>query len=59
MLRGCGREGEEAIHAVRAIRAALHGFVPLETGGGFGLPADVDESFARPLELLDRGLARA
>jgi AcrR family transcriptional regulator len=59
VLRGYGREGEEAIHAVRVIRSALHGFVLLETGDGFGLPADVDESFERLLEVLHRGLAVA
>ena len=38
VLRGYGLEGEPAIHAVRAIRSALHGFVTLEREGGFGLP---------------------
>ena len=33
------------IDAVRAFRAAVHGFVALELDGGFGLPDDVDASF--------------
>lgn len=37
--------GDEAIHQVRVIRAALHGFVTIEAGGGFGLPLDLDRSF--------------
>ncbi|WP_066584910.1 TetR/AcrR family transcriptional regulator [Cellulomonas timonensis] len=33
------------IDAVRAFRAAVHGFIALELDGGFGLPDDVDVSF--------------
>jgi len=40
-----GLEGETAIHAVRALRAAMHGFITLEQAGGFGLPVDVDLSY--------------
>jgi AcrR family transcriptional regulator len=54
--RGYGLEGEDAIHGVRVIRAALHGFVTLETDGGFGMPLDLDDSFARLVATLDRGL---
>jgi AcrR family transcriptional regulator len=56
VLAGYGLEGDDAIHAARAVRAALHGFAMLEAGGGFGIKLDVDESFARLVELLDRGL---
>jgi len=35
----------EAIHLVRVIRSAPHGFVSLELGGGFGIPLFIDESF--------------
>lgn len=56
VLRGYGLEGEDAIHAVRVIRSALHGFVMLETGEGFGMSLDLDESFARLVSTLDRGL---
>ena len=45
VLAGWGIEGDEAIHLVRVIRSALHGFVSLELGGGFGIPLQVDESF--------------
>ncbi|MGF1663394.1 MAG: TetR-like C-terminal domain-containing protein [Kineosporiaceae bacterium] len=47
------------IHAARAVRAALHGFVDLERAGGFGLPEDVDESYRRLVDLLDLGLRGA
>ena len=56
MPRGYGLDGDDAIHAVRVIRAALHGFVTLETGAGFGIPLDLDESYARLVATLDRGL---
>jgi AcrR family transcriptional regulator len=56
VLAGYGLEGDDAIHATRAVRAALHGFATLEAGGGFGIKLDVGESFARLVELLDRGL---
>jgi AcrR family transcriptional regulator len=56
VLRGYGLEGEDAIHATRAIRAALHGFAALEAEGGFGIPISVDESFDRLVETIDRGL---
>jgi AcrR family transcriptional regulator len=45
ILRGYDLGEEEAIHAARTLRAALHGFVALESVGGFGLDVDVDESF--------------
>ena len=46
VVAGWGIEGDEAVHLVRVIRSALHGFVSLEVGGGFGLPLDLDQSFA-------------
>ena len=45
VLAGYGLHDEEAVDATRALRSALHGFVSLEAGGGFGLPVDVDRSF--------------
>lgn len=51
-----GLAGAEAIDAARALRALLHGFVTLEDAGGFGLPRDVDRSFAWSVAALDRGM---
>lgn len=59
VMRGYALEGDSAIHAVRAMRAAIYGFVTLETGGGFGMPLDAGQSFAWLLDLIDRGLAEA
>ncbi|MGY4643559.1 TetR-like C-terminal domain-containing protein [Cellulomonas sp. URHB0016] len=46
------------IDAVRAVRAAVHGFVALELDGGFGMPDDVDRSFEFLVEGLVGGLQR-
>jgi AcrR family transcriptional regulator len=59
VLAGFGLRGDDAIHAVRAFRSAVHGFVSLETAGGFGLPLDLDESFRRLVEGVIRGLREA
>lgn len=56
VLRGYGLEGADAINATRAIRAALHGFVLLESVGGFALELSVDDSFERLVAMLDAGL---
>ncbi|MDT0328883.1 TetR/AcrR family transcriptional regulator [Nocardiopsis lambiniae] len=55
VLRGFGIGEDRAVHAIRAMRSSLHGFVDLETQGGFGLPVNVDESFG----LLVEGFVRA
>lgn len=57
VLAGYGLEGDDAIDAARALRAALHGFAALESAGGFGLPRDVERSFDRLVTGLDRLLA--
>ena len=48
----------DRIDAVRAVRAAVHGFVVLELDGGFGMPDDVDASFAFLVDGLVGGLER-
>jgi hypothetical protein len=50
--------GDDAVHAVRGLRALVHGFVTLETAGGFGFPLDRDESFRRLLATFAAGLRR-
>jgi AcrR family transcriptional regulator len=58
VLRGYGITGDDAVHATRVVRAALHGFAALEAGEGFAIPLAVDASFARLVAVLDRGLSR-
>jgi AcrR family transcriptional regulator len=55
ILAGYKLSDDDAIDATRALRSALHGFITLESSGGFGLPVDVDRSFQR----LVSGIARA
>jgi AcrR family transcriptional regulator len=56
VLAGYGLTGTAAVDAARALRSALHGFVALETAGGFGLPRGVDRSFGRLVAGLDAAL---
>ena len=58
ILRGYGLDGDDLVDAARALRSALHGFVVLESGGGFGLPRDIDRSFDRMVAVLDAGFDR-
>jgi AcrR family transcriptional regulator len=59
MLAPLGVRGADAIHAARGLRSAVHGFTTLEIAGGFGLPVDLDESFARLIGMLVAGLPKA
>jgi AcrR family transcriptional regulator len=56
VLTHYGIRGPDAVDATRVLRSALHGFVALESAGGFGMPHDVDRSFARMVEALDATL---
>jgi AcrR family transcriptional regulator len=58
VLESYGLAGDGAIHAARALRSALHGFVVLENQGGFGLDLDIDESFRRLVAMLEASLSR-
>lgn len=56
VLRGYDLEGEAAVHAVRVLRSAVHGFTVLEGAGGFARPEDVERSLEALVEVLDGGL---
>ncbi len=56
VLAGAGIDGEDAIHATRVLRAAVHGFVLLEISGGFGRPESTDTSFDRLVAMLTAGI---
>lgn len=58
VMAGYELRGDDAIDAIRALRAALHGFVTLEAEGGFGLPIDIDRSFERLVAGLTTAFAR-
>jgi AcrR family transcriptional regulator len=57
-VRGYGLSGDELVHAVRALRSVIVGFVGLELGSGYLLPTDLDASFAFLTDILTTGLAR-
>jgi len=46
----------DAIHAIRAMRSIVQGFITLEAAGGFGIPLDLDASFHWLIKLYIDGL---
>ncbi len=56
VLRGYGIGDDEMVHAIRAIRATMHGFATLEASRGFQWDADPDRSFEWLIGFVDRGL---
>ncbi len=56
VLEPFGQDSVRQIHAIRALRSLVHGFVSLELSGGFGLPVDVDQSFDHLLDMVIAGL---
>jgi AcrR family transcriptional regulator len=58
VLADFGLDGDDTIHAIRALRAQLHGFVALEAAGGFALPLDLDESYRRMVDGFAAALTR-
>ena len=56
MLHGYRIEPSQQIHALRMLRSQLHGFVTLETAGGFQISTDIDDSFDWIIDFIDRGL---
>lgn len=58
VLRGFDLPPALMIDAIRVLRSALHGFVVLELGGGFGLPDDLDHSFDVLVETVIVGIER-
>ncbi|MFF0339431.1 TetR/AcrR family transcriptional regulator [Kribbella sp. NPDC004875] len=50
-LRGYGLEGPAAVHATRRLRVLVHGFASIESGGGFGLPEDLDETYDQLIQM--------
>lgn len=59
VLAGYRLDDVAEVHAIRALRSMLHGFIALELAGGFGMPVDIEESFRALVRLLLAGLDRA
>ena len=58
VIRSFGLDDETAVHTGRALRAAIHGFVALESRDAIGT-GGTDESFRHLVALLARGLQPA
>ena len=56
VIAGYGIPDKLAVHAIRLIRAGLHGFSDIEARRGFQMTASVDESFRMLVEALDISL---
>jgi len=56
VLHGYRLGPDQEVHALRALRSMLHGFISLEVAGGFQYATDVSASFTWMTELLDQGL---
>ncbi|GAA2131365.1 hypothetical protein GALLR39Z86_25450 [Glycomyces algeriensis] len=58
-LHGLGLDETTAVHVARCLRSTVHGFVSLESEGGFGLPVNLDESFELLVTMATAGLRAA
>lgn len=47
LMASLGVQGDDALHAIRGLRAILHGFASLEAAEGFKMALDEEESFQR------------
>lgn len=56
VLERCGITGHRGLHAMRAIRAAAHGFASLEAAGGFGPSNGLDVTYDLLVNSLIAGL---
>ena len=56
VVSGYGITNRLSVHAIRLIRAMLHGFTDIEARGGFQMPASVNESFRLLVETLHTSL---
>jgi AcrR family transcriptional regulator len=56
VLHSYGLEVDDALHVIRGIRSAVHGFATMERQGGFGLLLDVDRSFEWMIRSLIDGI---
>jgi hypothetical protein len=56
ILASMGVTGDDALHAIRGLRATLHGFAALEAAEGYKMPLDQDESFRRLVQAYLHGV---
>jgi AcrR family transcriptional regulator len=58
VLEAYDLDGDAAIHTIRGLCSAMHGFVTLEAAGGFGIPLDVNASYDHLIDVFINGLPR-
>ena len=58
VLRGYGLTGPAAIHATRCLRVIAHGFVSIESSGGFGMAEDPAETYEHLIQMYLASLPR-
>ena len=58
VLRGYGLNGAAAIHATRCLRVIVHGFVSIESSGGFGMAEDPAETYEQLIQMYLASLPR-
>jgi AcrR family transcriptional regulator len=56
VMRGYDMGEADSTHAIRRLRAAVHGFADLEARGGFGMAADVEATFDQVILMVLRSL---
>ena len=56
IVRSYGVPEELSVHAIRIVRAGLHGFADIETRGGFQIAQSIDESFGVLVDALHTSL---
>lgn len=56
VTQSTGAAGDDAVHAARAVRSAIHGFVALESVDAFTSKVDRDASFDHLIASILRGL---
>lgn len=57
VMASFGLQGDDAVHAIRGLRAILHGFASLEAAEGYKMALDREESFRRLVGVYLDGLA--
>jgi AcrR family transcriptional regulator len=58
IMASTGLQGDDAIHAIRGLRAILHGFTSLEASGGYKMALDLEESFRHLVNTYLNGLSK-
>jgi AcrR family transcriptional regulator len=56
LMASCGIQGDDALHAIRGLRAIVHGFISLEAAEAFKMHIEADESYERAVRVYLEGL---